>query len=80
AMATDGFVVDVAANTTLTTPIHIIHVTTRSGASAFTRSLLRFGAGVRASLVESFVAAEGATAYQAYDSVVIWIGDGTQLE
>ncbi|MDQ9781128.1 SufD family Fe-S cluster assembly protein, partial [Serratia marcescens] len=53
---------------------------TNSGTSLATRSLLKVEKGARVSLVESFVAAEGAKAYQTHDSIVIWIGDGTELQ
>ncbi len=80
AMATDGMVIGVAEGASPERPIHIVHVATRSLASAFTRSMLQIGKGARASLVESFVAADGAQAYQTHDSVVIWIGEGAELQ
>ena len=80
AMATDGFVVDVAAKAVLVTPIHVIHVATRSAASSFTRSLVTVEAGAKATLVESFVTAGGAKAYQVHDSVAVRIGEGAELE
>ena len=80
AMATDGVVIDVAENAKLTKPLHIVHITTQSNTAAFTRSLLRLANGAHATLVESFVAAESAAAYQAHDSVVLWIGDGAELQ
>ncbi|CAN5307686.1 Fe-S cluster assembly protein SufD [soil metagenome] len=80
ALATDGVVIDVAEGAALTKPLHIVHVATHSGASLATRSLVKIENGARVSLVESFVAAEGAKAYQSHDSVVIWIGDGAELQ
>ncbi|MGL5165894.1 MAG: Fe-S cluster assembly protein SufD [Afipia sp.] len=80
ALATDGVVIDVAEGIALTKPLHIVHVATNSGTSLATRSLLKVEKGARVSLVESFVAAEGAKAYQTHDSIVIWIGDGTELQ
>lgn len=80
AMATDGVVIDVAENGKLTKPLHIVHITTQSNTAAFTRSLLRLANGAHATLVESFVAADGAAAYQAHDSVVLWIGDSAELQ
>jgi Fe-S cluster assembly protein SufD len=80
AMATDGVVIGIADQAVLSKPVHIIHVATSSGTSAFTRSLLQVGNGARVTLVESFIAAEGAAAYQAHDSVVLSIGDGAELE
>ncbi|MGA7807228.1 Fe-S cluster assembly protein SufD [Bradyrhizobium sp.] len=79
ALATDGVVVGIAEGAALAHPIQIIHVATAASASAFTRSLLQIGKGGRVTLVESFVAAEGATAYQANDAVILSIGDGAEL-
>jgi Fe-S cluster assembly protein SufD len=80
AMATDGLVVFVDDNAKLTKPLHIVHVATVSGVSAFTRSLLKIGNGVHVTFIESFIAAEGAKAYQAHDSVVVSVGDESELE
>jgi len=80
ALATDGVVIDVAEGVALTKPLHIVHVATRSGASAVTRSLLKVENGARVSFVESFIAAEGATAYQTHDSVMIGIGNDAELQ
>jgi Fe-S cluster assembly protein SufD len=79
AMATDGFVVSVADGAQLSAPIQIIHVATAAGASAFTRSHLRVGKGARATIVETFVAAGGASAYQVNDAVILWIGDDADV-
>jgi Fe-S cluster assembly protein SufD len=79
AMATDGFVVLVADGVQLSAPIQIIHVATAAAASAFTRSHLRIGKGVRATIVESFVAAGEASAYQVNDAVILWIGDDADV-
>jgi Fe-S cluster assembly protein SufD len=79
ALATDGVVVGIADGAVLSRPIQIIHVATATSASAFTRSHLQVGRGARATLVESFVAAEGAKAYQVNDAVILWIGDGAEL-
>lgn len=80
AMATDGVVIDVAENVTLTKPLHIVHIATQSKAATFTRSLLKLANGAHATLIESFVAAEGAAAYQVHDSVVLWVGDKAELQ
>jgi Fe-S cluster assembly protein SufD len=80
AMATDGVVIDFAANCVPSKPVHVVHIATRSGASAFTRSLFKVGDGSRVTLVESFAAAPGAQAYQAHDSVVVWIGDNAEVQ
>ena len=80
ALATDGIVIDVAEAAALTKPLHVVHVATRSGTSAATRSLLKVAKGARVSFVESFIAADGAKGYQTYDSVVVWIGNDTELQ
>ncbi len=80
AMATDGVVLEVADNTALAKPLHIVHVATQSSASAFTRSLLRIGKSAHVTLVESFVAAPGAQSYQAHDAVVVWAGDDARVQ
>jgi Fe-S cluster assembly protein SufD len=80
AMVTDGVLVTVAERAVLSKPIQILHVATRSSAAAYTRSFLKLGKGARATLVENFVEAEGAKAYQANDAVVVQVGDGAELE
>jgi Fe-S cluster assembly protein SufD len=80
AMATDGLVVTVAEGGTLTKPIHIVHVATCSKASIYTRSFLKIGNGARASLLESFVAAEGAKSYQVSDAISLSLGESVELE
>jgi Fe-S cluster assembly protein SufD len=40
---------------------------------------VKVGKGARVTLVESFVAAEGAKSYQAHDAVILSIGDGAEL-
>jgi Fe-S cluster assembly protein SufD len=79
ALATDGVVVDVADGTKLSAPLQIIHVAAASSASSFTRSQIKIGRGAQVSLVENFVAAEGAKAYQAHDAVLLSVGDGAEL-
>ena len=79
AMVTDGVIVAIADGKSLDRPIQIVHVATSSTAAAYTRSHVKLGKGSRATLVESFVAAEGATAYQVNDAVILWIGDGAEL-
>jgi Fe-S cluster assembly protein SufD len=79
ALATDGVVISVADGVSPTRPIQIIHIATAISASSYTRSHLKIGRGARATLVESFIAAEGAKAYQANDAVILWIGDDAEL-
>lgn len=80
AMATDGVVIDVAGSARPGKAIHIVHVATQSKTSAFTRSLVKVADGAHVTLVESFVAADGATGYQAHDSVVLWAGEGAEVQ
>jgi len=80
AMMTDGVLVTVAERAAVHKPIQIMHVATRSAAAAYTRSFLKLGKGARATLVENFVGAEGAKAYQTNDAVVVSIGEGAELE
>ncbi len=81
AMMTDGLVIDVAAGAVLTQPLHIIHIASGAVPSAmFTRSLLNLGKAANATLVESYIAADGAKVYQAHDSLILAIGDGARLD
>lgn len=80
ALATDGVIVTVDDGVALSRPLHIAHVSTASAASAVTRSHVRIGNKARVTLVESFVGAEGASAYQAYDQLDVSIGDDTELQ
>ena len=79
ALASDGVVIGVADGATLAKPLQIIHVAVASSASAFTRSQVKIGKGARVTLVENFVAADGAEAYQAHDAVLLSAGDGAEL-
>lgn len=78
AMATDGVVLSIADGARLSAPIQIIHIATATSASAFTRSQIAIGKGVRATIVESFVAA-GAEAYQINDAVLVTAGDDADV-
>jgi Fe-S cluster assembly protein SufD len=80
AMATDGVVIAVADGTALSKPLHIVHIATRSSAAAYTRSFLRLGKAAHATLLESFVAADGAASYQTSDTVVISLGADAELQ
>lgn len=80
ALATDGMVIDVADGVALNKPLHIVHVATHSETSVVTRSLVKVGKDARVTLVESFVAADGAKAYQSHDSVVVSVGDRADLQ
>src|SRR5216684_1212117 len=81
AMMTDGLVIEVAAGAVLTQPLHIVHIASGAASSAmFTRSLLKLGKAASATLVESYISANGAKAYQVHDSLVVSIGDGARLD
>jgi Fe-S cluster assembly protein SufD len=81
AMMTDGVVIEVADGAVLTRPLHIVHIASGAAPSAmFTRSLLKLGKAGGATLVESYIAAEGAKTYQVHDSLVVAIGDGARLD
>ena len=81
AMMTDGLVIDVADGAVLSQPLHIVHVASGSvPAAMFTRSLLRLGKAASATLVESYIGAEGAKVYQVHDSLVVSIGDHARLD
>jgi len=81
AMMTDGVVIDVADGTVLTQPLHIVHIaSTPTPAAMFTRSLLRLGKDAAATLVESYIAADGAKAYQVHDSLIVSIGNNSRLD
>jgi Fe-S cluster assembly protein SufD len=79
ALATDGVVVNVADGAALAAPLQLIHVATAPSASAFTRSQVKIGKGARVTLVENFIAVDGARAYQAHDVMLLSIGDGAEL-
>jgi Fe-S cluster assembly protein SufD len=81
AMMTDGLVIEVGDGAVLTQPLHIVHIASGATPSAmFTRSMLRVGKAAGATLVESYIAADGAKAYQVHDSLVVSIGDGARLD
>ena len=81
AMMTDGVVIEVADGAVLTQPLHIVHIAGAGVPSAmFTRSLLKIGKSAGATLVESYIAADGAKVYQAHDSLIISIGDNARLD
>ncbi|MDP1869934.1 MAG: Fe-S cluster assembly protein SufD [Bradyrhizobium sp.] len=81
AMMTDGVVIEVAENAVIPLPLHIVHIASGAAPAAmFTRSLIRVGKHASATLVESYIGAEGAKAYQVHDSLVVAIGDGARLD
>jgi Fe-S cluster assembly protein SufD len=81
AMMTDGVVIEVANGTVLTQPLQIVHIASGAvPAAMFTRSMLRLGKDAGVTLVESYIAADGAKTYQAHDSLVVAIGDNSRLD
>jgi Fe-S cluster assembly protein SufD len=80
AMATDGLVIEVADGTVLTQPLHIVHVASGLPAAIYTRSLLHLGKDASATLVESYIAADGAKAYQTHDGLIVSIGNNARLD
>jgi Fe-S cluster assembly protein SufD len=81
AMMTDGLVIEVADGAVLTQPLHVVHIASGAAPSAmFTRSMLKLGRAASATLVESYISADGAKAYQTHDSLIVWIGDGARLD
>ena len=80
AMASDGVLISVPDGLRAEQPLHILHVATRASAGTFTRSFVKIGKGAGATLMESFIAAEGATAYQVNDAVIVSIGDDAELQ
>ena len=81
AMMTDGLVIEVADGAVVAAPLHIVHIASgASPAAMFTRSLVKLGKDAGATLVESYIAAEGAASYQVHDALVLAIGDGARLD
>jgi Fe-S cluster assembly protein SufD len=81
AMMTDGVVIEIANGLVLKQPLQVIHVASGTTPTAmFTRSLLRLGKDAGVTLVESYIAADGAKTYQAHDSLVVAIGDNSRLD
>ncbi len=81
AMMTDGIVIEIAGGAALTKPLHIVHIASGTAPSAmFTRSLVKIGKAASATLVESYIAGDGAKTYQVHDSAVVSIGDGARLD
>jgi Fe-S cluster assembly protein SufD len=81
AMMTDGVVIEVADGAVLTQSLHVVHIASGTAPSAmFTRSQLTVGKSAGATLVESYIAVDGAKIYQAHDSLVVSIGDNARLD
>lgn len=81
AMMTDGVVIDIADGIKPARPLQLVHIATAAQPAAmFTRSQLTLGTSAAATLVESYIAADGATVYQVHDSLVVSIGDHARLD
>jgi len=81
ALMSGGVVIDLAKDSQPAKPFHIVHVAAAATpAGAYTRSLLRVGANVGATLVESYFAADGTSLYQVNDAIMIALGDGARLD
>jgi Fe-S cluster assembly protein SufD len=81
AMMTDGVVIEIADGVVLTKPLQIVHIASApTPAAMFTRSLLRLGKDAGATLVESYIAAEGTKAYQVHDSLIVSVGNNSRLD
>ncbi|ABD07693.1 Iron-regulated ABC transporter permease protein SufD [Rhodopseudomonas palustris HaA2] len=81
ALMTDGVVIEVADGAKPARPLHILHIASGGAPAAmFTRSLISIGNNAAATVVESYVASEGAGVYQVHDAAVIAIGDGARLD
>jgi Fe-S cluster assembly protein SufD len=81
AMMTDGVVIEIGNGVVLTQPLQIVHVASGAAPAAmFTRSMLRLGRDAGATLVESYIAADGAKTYQIHDSLIVAIGDNSRLD
>lgn len=81
AMATDGVVIEIANGTVLERPLHVVHIASvGTPAAIYTRSLLLLGRDASATLMESFIATEGAKSYQTYDSLIVSLGDNARLD
>jgi Fe-S cluster assembly protein SufD len=81
AMMTDGVMIDIADGVTSAQPLHIVHIAAAANPAAmFTRSQLRLGKSAAVTLVESFIAAEGASGYQVHDALTMLVGDHARLD
>lgn len=81
AMMTDGVVIEIGNGVVPKQPLQIVHVASAAAPAAmFTRSMLRLGKDAGVTLVESYIAADGAKAYQVHDSLIAVIGDNSRLD
>ena len=81
AMMMDGVVIEASDGAELAQPLHIVHIASGgSPAAMVTRSLLSVGDNTKVTLIESFIAAEGAKAYQVHDALVVSIAANARLD
>jgi len=73
-------VIEIADGVVLTQPLQIVQSPAAMRGGDVTRSLLRPRQGCRRDLGESYVAADGAKAYQVHDSLIISIGNNSRLD
>ncbi len=80
-LLSDGFVLDVPEGVRLEEPIHVLHVTSGDAGPVLSapRTLLSLGAGSRASLVETYVSPDGATAF-VLPHVEVLLAEGASLD
>jgi len=65
----------------LTQPLHVVHIASGTRAAAmFTRSHACVSQDAAVTLVESYIAADGAKSYQAHDALIVAIGDHSRLD
>ena len=79
AMMADDVVIEIADGLK-PTALHIVHLASGAASAMFTRSLLTLGKSATATLVESYISADGAKAYQVHDALVATVGDGARLD
>jgi Fe-S cluster assembly protein SufD len=77
----DGFVLDLAPGAALDRPIEIVHLASGAAdASLHTRSLIRLGAGARATVLEIFAGPRGDDGRYWRNDVAVWqLADGAAL-
>lgn len=80
ALLNDGVLIEIAKGAQITQPIHIVHAFTgKYPAATYARSLVVIGAGVKATVVESFVGPDG-IAYQSNTATELQIGAEAKFE
>ncbi|MGB8399717.1 Fe-S cluster assembly protein SufD [Bradyrhizobium sp.] len=81
AMMTDGVMIEVAPGTRLARPLQIVHIASQGQPAAmFTRSAVRVGKAATATLIESYIAANGAGNYQVHDATMMLVDADARLD